>query len=215
MLLLEKWCLEIGISTDFQVGRVTFPLWPTAHRLWLRPTRTDKKHCVVLWSAYFIFLIFFFLSLFFPSWLSLFFQRLEVSKSESLRSEARECLRSYRLEKQIPFLKGIFSHTWHHFTYNLNLKCPLLSVTGMCCAVFLFFLFLFFFWTLAGKGVLVSMHWTYLRKYLTFRHWFSYLLLQEITYRYWFCLWISPLHIAIHYIICKILCYQEKLCYLL
>jgi len=94
---------------------------------------------------------FFFLSLFFPSWLSLFFQRLEASKSESLRSEARECLRSYRLEKQIPFLKGIFSHTWHHFTYNLNLKCPLLSVTGMCCAVFLFFLFLFFFEHLLEK----------------------------------------------------------------
>ncbi len=68
--------------------------------------------------------------LFPPSWLSTFFQRMEASRSESLRSEAWECL-SNSLEKQIKF-KGFCSHTWHHFTYNLNLKCSLLSVNGMC-----------------------------------------------------------------------------------
>lgn len=42
-----------------------------------------------------------------------------------------------QLGKTDPVFKGIFSHTWQHFTYNLNLKCPLLSVTA--CAVLSFF----------------------------------------------------------------------------
>lgn len=134
--------MRFGISTDFKVGMVTFPLWPTAHRLWLPPTRADKQHCVVLWSAYFIFLLFFLSFPLFSILAILIFPKAGSFQKWISQIRGMRMFKKLQLGKTDPIFKRIFSHTWQHFTYNLNLKCPLLSVTA--CAVLSFLVFFCF-----------------------------------------------------------------------